>query len=137
MSDDAGAAMVRDDAVVRARQAAFKLSLASFLGLKAAIARGDDPRTMVQSASALAAWGRAIPGSFPPDASAAGTKALPAIWSDRAGFEARAADMSAAAGKFAELARAGDATALSAQWDVPKGTCAACHGKYRAEDEKK
>lgn len=136
-SDGSGTGADRHDAVVDGRQAAFKLSLSSFLALKAAITRGDDPKTMVQPAKALAAWGRAIPGMFPSDVHSPRSRALLHIWADRAGFTARAADMATAAEKFASLAAAGDAAALSAQWDVLKGSCAACHDKYRAPDEKK
>ncbi len=126
----------RSEAIVSGRQAAFKLSLASFLGLKAAITRGDDPKTMILPASALAAWGRALPGMFPADVESPLSKGLPTISSDRAGFDARAADMAAAAAQLATLAKAGDAAALSAQWDVLKGSCSACHDKYRAEEKR-
>ena len=129
-------ATARSEAIVSGRQAAFKLSLASFLGLKAAITRGDDPKTMILPASALAAWGRAIPGMFPAEAPSPSSKALPTVWSDRAGFEVRAADMAAAAAQLATLAKAGDGSALNAQWEVLKGSCSACHDKYRAEEKR-
>lgn len=126
----------RTEAVVGGRQAGFKLTLASFLGLRAAITRGDDPKTMVLPATAIAAWGHAIPGAFPADVQSPLSKALPSIASDRAGFEARAADMAAAAAQLATLAKAGDAGALNAQWEVLKNSCAACHDKYRAEEKR-
>ena len=122
--------------VIQARQAAFKLSLASFLGLKAAITRGDDPKTMVLPASAIAGWGKAIPTMFPPGSQSAASGALPNVWSDRAGFESAAADMSAAAAKLADLAKAGDAPGVAAQWEVLKGACGNCHTKYRKPDAK-
>lgn len=121
---------------VAGRQAAFKLSLASFLGLKAAITRGDDPKMMVLPASAIAGWGKAIPGMFPPGSDLPNSGALPNVWTDRAGFEAAAANMSAAAAKLADLAKAGDAPGVAAQWDVLKGSCGACHEKFRKPEEK-
>ena len=135
-SKAAAKASARSEAIVSGRQAAFKLSLASYLGLKAAITRGDDSKTMILPASALAAWGRAIPGMFPPEAPSPSSKALPTVWSDRAGFEARAADMATAAAQLATLAKAGDGSALNAQWEVLKGSCSACHDKYRAEEKR-
>ena len=121
-------------AVVQARQAAFKLSLASFLAIKVGITRGDDVKTMILPASAIAGWGKAIPAMFPPGS--AGGDAMPNIWTDRAGFEAAAAKMSTAAAKLADLAKAGDAPGAAAQWDVLKGACGECHTKYRKPDEK-
>lgn len=122
--------------VVGARRAAFRLSLASFVALNAAIKRGDDPKTLVLPASAIASWGKAIPAMFPPGSVTPESEALPNIWSDRAGFEAAAADMSAAAAKLADLAKAGDTAALPPQWDALKASCAACHDKYRKPEEK-
>ncbi|OYW23547.1 cytochrome c [Sphingomonas sp. 32-62-10] len=136
--DRAETEMARDghSAIIAGRQAAFKLTLASFVGLKAAITRGDDPKTLVLPASAIAAWGKAIPSMFPAHSDGPASKALPTIWSDGTAFEARATDMAAAADKLAALAKAGNAAALPAQWDSLKGSCAACHIKYRAEDVK-
>lgn len=130
------ATSVDHDAVVAGRQAAFKLSLASFLGLRAAIGRGDDPKTMVLPATALSAWGKAIPGMFPAVPQPPTSKALKTIWTDRAGFEAAAMTMSAAAASMATLAKAGDGPGAAAQWEVLKASCNACHDKYRAEDAK-
>jgi cytochrome c556 len=123
-------------AVIQARQAGFKLSVASFLAIKIGIGRGDDAHLYALPANALAAWGKAIPTMFPPGSDGATSNALPTVWSDRAGFEAAAATMSAAAAKLAELSKAGDAPGVAAQWDVLKGSCSDCHTKYRKAEEK-
>lgn len=125
----------KPEALVAARQAAFRLNVASFLGLKAAIARGDDVKTLALPAGAMAAWARAMPGLFPAGAITPQSKALPSVWSDRQGFEAAAADMALAAAKLNELAKAGDAAGVQAQFAVLGGTCAACHDKYRQPEQ--
>ncbi|MBY0519185.1 MAG: cytochrome c [Sphingomonas sp.] len=122
-------------ALVAGRQAAFRLNLASFFAIKAAIARGDDVKTLALPSGAIAGWGRALPGLFPAGSMTPTSKALPTVWSDRAGFEAAAADMAAAATKLNDLAKAGDAPGFAAQYAVLGGTCNACHKKYRAEDK--
>lgn len=124
------------DALVAARQAGFRLNFVSFAAMKAAIARGDDVKTLALPAGAIGSWARAMPALFPAGSATPQSKALPTIWSDRAGFDAAAADMAAAAAKLAEAAKAGDAAAFSAQYAVLGSTCGACHKKYRAEDKR-
>lgn len=122
--------------VVQARQAGFRLTVAAFLGIKGAIARGDDVKTLALPAGAIAGWGKAIPAMFPSGTAAPDSKALPTVWSDRAGFEAAAANMAAAAAKLAELAKAGDKPGFEAQYAVLGKACNDCHTKYRKPDEK-
>lgn len=117
--------------VIAGRQAAFLLSGALVGQIKAGIDRGDDPKTLGFAARSLAAWAKAIPGMFPAGSAAANSDALPAIWSDRAGFEAKAADYAAATAKLADLAKAGDKPGFAAQFAVVGGTCKACHDSYR------
>lgn len=122
--------------LVAARQAGFKLMAADFVGLKAAIARGDDVKTLAFPAGAIAAWGKALPALFPAGATTPESKALPSVWSDRAGFEAAAAKLATEAGKLAELAKAGDSAGFAAQFQAVGGACKGCHDKYRAEEKK-
>lgn len=122
--------------IIAGRKAAFLLSGALFGQIKAGVDRGDDPKTLGFAARALSRWAGAIPGMFPAGSSAANSDALPTIWSDRAGFEAKAADYAAAATKLADLARAGDKPGFAAQFAVVGGACKACHDSYRKPDEK-
>ena len=123
-------------AIIAARQAGFKLSVASFLGIKAAIARGDDAKSLALPASAIAGWGRVIPTMFPPASAGPASEALPNVWTDRAGFEAAAVAMTDAAAKLAMLAKAGDTAGVAAQFGELGKTCGGCHMKYRAEEKK-
>ncbi|HEY1410646.1 MAG TPA: cytochrome c, partial [Rhodopila sp.] len=61
------------------------------------------------------------------------TKALPAIWSDPAGFQKVALAASDAATKLATDAKAGDADAVAADTKLLGEQCGACHKSYRAK----
>ena len=123
------------DALIAGRQAAFKLSGATFGGIKATIDAGGDVAKLGNAAKALADWAHAIPGMFPPGSDGGATKALPTVWSDRAGFAKAAAAYEAAAAKLGDLARAGDSAGVAAQWTVVRGTCGACHDTYRQPEK--
>lgn len=122
--------------LIAGRKAAFLLSGALFGQIKAGVDRGDDPKTLGFSTRALSRWATALPGMFPAGSGAAPSEALLAVWSDRAGFEAKAADYAAATAKLADLARAGDKPGFAAQFAVVGGTCKACHDAYRKAEDK-
>ena len=123
------------DALIAGRQAAMKLSGTTFGSMKAAIDAGGDVTKLGFAAKALTDWGHAIPGMFPAGSDGGATKALPTVWSDRAGFVKAAATYEAAAQKLGDLAKAGDAAGVAAQWTVVRGTCGACHDTYRQPDK--
>ena len=135
----AAAGSRRDDAdqLIAARQAGFKLQGAAFGGMKAVIDAGGDVKTQAFAASAIAGWARALPGLFPAGSDGGSTKALPTVWSDRAGFEKAAATLDAEATKLAALAKAGDQPGFAAQWTVVRNACSACHDNYRVSDKPK
>jgi cytochrome c556 len=120
--------------VIEGRQAAMRMSGAVLGAMKGAIDRGDDVKNQGFPASALASWAKAIPGMFPAGSAGPDSGALPAVWSDRAGFEAAAAAYAAAAGKLGDAARAGDTAAFAAAWTQVRATCGGCHDKYKQSD---
>lgn len=120
---------------VHGRQAALMLSGVAMGAMKSAIDAGQAPSTQGFNSRALSRWARALPGMFPAGTGAeAGvpTKAKAEIWSDRAGFEARAAAYAAAADRLNELARADD-PGFAAQWTEVRAACQSCHDIYRAD----
>jgi len=135
----AAAATRRADAdqLIAARQAGFKLQGAAFGGMKGVIDAKGDVKTQAFAAGAIAAWARALPGLFPAGSDGGTTKALPTVWSDRAGFEKAAATLATEAAKFADLAKAGDQPGFAMQWGVVRNACSACHDKYRVADKPK
>ena len=119
-------------AIIAGRQAAFRMSGALFGSLKAAAsAPGADVTKLGFASRAIAGWAKALPGMFPAGSNGAPSGAAPTVWSDRAGFEAKAAAYAAAADKLADLAKAGDTAGFIAQLDVVNGACGACHSGYR------
>ncbi|HYC68275.1 cytochrome c [Brevundimonas sp.] len=133
-----GAANARGEGpedVVNGRKAGMMLSGVAMGAMKAAIDAGQAPSTQRFNSCALARWAHAVPGMFPagsgPD-SGVETHARPEVWSDRAGFETRAAAYAAAADRLAELAAGDDAAAFSAQWTVVRSSCQSCHDAYKA-----
>lgn len=120
--------------LIRARQSALMLSAVAFGGMKATIDSGGDVSSQAFAARALARWSKTLPSMFPAGtgkASGTPTKALDTIWSDRAGFDARAAAYGDAAARLAQLAEANDKPGFAAQWQVVKQTCSGCHDVYR------
>ena len=119
--------------LVAARQAAFHLSGSAMGNMKAAIDRGDDPRTQAYAARGVARWARALPTMFP--ASTQGvtpSRAKPEIWAAKPDFEAKAAAYAAAAEALAEAAAGGDRAAFASAHAATAATCKACHDLYQA-----
>lgn len=121
------------DTVIAARQAGYELLQAQAQALKVAVDQGLDPKPFADPVKAMANWGHTIPVLFP-DGTQTGhnTKALPAVWSDRAGFTKAASDFTTAAEKLQADATAGNKDAFKADYQAMGATCGACHRTYRA-----
>lgn len=117
--------------VVKGRQAGMRMSGALVGGIKAAIDRGDDVKTLTGPARALAAWASAVPGMFPEGSNVPPTEAQPTVWTDSAGFKAQADAYAAAAGKLATAAQAGDKDGAVAALGEVRAACGACHATYK------
>jgi cytochrome c556 len=122
------------DQIVAARQTGFAQSRGSFLAMKAAAEAGADVKQLAGPARSLGRWARTLPSLFPAGSDLPASKALPAVWSDRAGFEARAAAYDAAAQALAEAAQSGDRATFLTRWGELGAACSACHDTYRAPD---
>lgn len=120
--------------IVAARQSAYILSGGSFAAMKAAADSGADVHTLVFPARSLARWARTLPSLFPAGTNLPSSHAQPAVWSDRAGFEARAAAYATAAQALAQAAQGGDRAAFLTQWAAVRQTCSDCHDTYKASD---
>lgn len=121
--------------IIRARQAAYEMSVVTFSQLKRAVDTGSDVTKQKFAADALAQWAAALPTLFP-DGTASGqtsatTDVKSEVWSNRAGFLARANEFRAATARLVGLAKAGDANGFAAQVDVIKKSCDACHADFR------
>lgn len=123
------------DGIIKGRQAAMMLSGVAMGAMKSAMDAGQPPASQRFNSRALARWAHAVPGMFPAGTgSETGTQtnAKAEVWSDRAGFETKAAEYAAAADRLAELAAGEDAAAFAAQWTVVRSSCQSCHDVYKA-----
>lgn len=119
--------------IVAARRASYFLSTQAVGQIKAGIAEGGDLRRTVTAAKMLANWAQVLPTMFPEGTNIEGSRALDTVWSDRAGFDARAAAYRDAALELARVAESGDRAASDAAFKAMAGTCHACHEAYREE----
>ena len=128
-----GAAQAAGPDPIETRQAGQDLMLADFTGIRAVVASKGDVKTLEKPADALARWMKQFPSQFPPGTDTGhDTKALPAVWSDSAGFQKAADNFVEAADKLALLAKAGDADGVASQVKVVGDACGTCHKTYRA-----
>lgn len=121
--------------VVAARQAALAMSGVTMGSIKAGLDAGAPPQSMAFSSGALTRWAAALPNLFPPGTGTdvvSTTKAKPEIWTDWAGFNAKADDYAAAAARLQELIAAGDNAAALEQFTVVRASCQSCHDAYRS-----
>lgn len=87
-------------------------------------------------AGAIAEGTEYIPEMFPAGTDKDGSKATPAVWSDKAGFEKAAQRAHDLAQKLAETAKGGDAKAtLAAYQALGKEGCGGCHETYRQKQQ--
>lgn len=72
-----------------------------------------------------------LPDAFPAGSAGEGSRALPAIWTDAAGFQARVQAIQQAANGLVEAARAGNAEQVQAAQMTLQQACGACHMAFR------
>ena len=119
------------EALVKARQAGMALSGSVVGGIKAAVDAGQAPATQRGAARSLARWAHTLPDLFPEDTATVESGARPAVWSDREGFNARAAEFAAAADRLAELSQGEDSAAFAVQLATVRAGCQSCHAVYK------
>jgi cytochrome c556 len=128
-----GAAHAAGPDPIETRQSGQDLVLGTFSGVRAVVAAKGDVKTLEKPADALARWMKQFPSQFPPGSDTGhDTKALPAVWSDSAGFQKAADNFVEAADKLSQLAKAGDTDGVTSQVKVVGDACGACHKTYRA-----
>ncbi|MEJ0020076.1 MAG: cytochrome c [Acetobacteraceae bacterium] len=129
----AGSAQAQGVDVIETRQAGQDLLSSTFAGIRAVVAAKGDLKTVENPAKAMARWIKQYPTLFPKGSEQGhGTAALPAIWSDMAGFQKASDAMADASLKLADFAKAGDADGVAAQVKAVADTCGACHRAYKS-----
>lgn len=133
-----GAVQAADDPVA-IRQAVMS-SVGAAAGLGGGMMKGEIAYTPAAGKAAISAMRAASLsfGDYFPDGSDGGTtEAAPAIWSDRAGFDAQTAKFAAATEAAAAASgKSGpaDVEAFKAAFGPIFGTCKSCHEGYRVKN---
>lgn len=117
--------------IIKQRQENRKQAGAAMRAIKGIIDAKGNVAPVVQHAAKLKELELAFDKMFPAGSDKGETKALPAIWTDMAGFQAagKAADM--AYDKLAVAAGSGDLAAVTAAFGDTGKACGACHNKFR------
>jgi cytochrome c556 len=123
------------DAIIAARQAGYDNMSASVADMKRAVeAKVTEVKPFKNNADAIVHWARAVPSLFPPGTEKGhNTKALPTVWSDRAGFEKAAANLATAGEALSKAAADNDAAAFAVAFQNTGKACGGCHHDFRAK----
>jgi len=122
--------------VIAARHAMMHMAATlMFESVMPAVKNGTDVRRQEHAADGLAHFGHSIAGLFPDGSTGPESRALPAIWANKADFEAKAKTFGDSSARLAELAKAGDTAGFAAQAPVVASGCNSCHSLYRAEEK--
>ncbi|ONG47742.1 hypothetical protein BKE38_22740 [Pseudoroseomonas deserti] len=113
------------------RKAGFKRMGGHLEAIKALLDNPAGLRAEAGRAADMQAFFGGLPALFPPGSDKGETRALPAVWSDRAGFEAAAGGATAAAAKLQQAMAGGDTGAAAGAFRELGASCGTCHRGYR------
>lgn len=125
----AGAAMAQD--VIAQRRAGLKHVGEQFQAIKGVSDARGDLRPLAPEIDGIITFFQGLPALFPEGSGTGNTRALPTIWSDRAGFEQARANLLTQLAALRTLAANGDNAAFPAAFNATGAACGACHRPYR------
>lgn len=126
----AGTALAQGD-VIAERRAGLKRMGGHMEAIKPVAESRGDVKALEPRVDDMIAWFRSMPQRFPEGSGTGDTKALPSIWSDRAGFEAADARMVGQLEMLKKAAADGDAAAFATAFQATGPLCGGCHRSYR------
>ena len=97
--------------------------------------KGGDVKAAAHAADGLDLFGHSIAGLFPEGSGGPDSRALPALWTNKADFAARANAFGDSAARLKQLSDAGDTAGFAAQAPVVARGCNGCHSLYRTPDK--
>jgi len=118
--------------VIAQRQAGLKRMSGHMEMIKKTLESKGDLSVVAERSQDMVSFYQGFPAMFPPGSDKGDTHARPAVWSDRADFEAASARMVEAATKLHQAAASGDAGATATAFREAGGTCGACHREFRS-----
>jgi len=121
--------------VIKERQENRKQAAAAMRAIKGVVDAKGPTSGAVEPAAKLKTLEAAFVKLFPAGSDKGDTKALPAVWTDWAGFEAANKNAEGAFDKLSVAAGSGDAAALATAFQDAGKACGACHEKFRAKPQ--
>ncbi len=118
--------------VITARREGMRAEGRQMEAIKAVIDARGDTRPIVERVDTITGFYRDLQALYPVGSGTGQTRALPAIWSDPAGFEAARTNIVGALAVLRSAAASGDVAATAAAFNQVGAGCAACHRGYRA-----
>ncbi|WP_043359896.1 cytochrome c [Belnapia sp. F-4-1] len=127
-----GTALAQGD-VIAERRAGLKRMGAHMDAIKPVAEARGDVKALEPRIDDMIAWFRTMPTRFPPGSDRGDTKSLPAVWSERAGFDAANTRMLGQLDVLKAAAASGDAAAFATAFQATGPQfCGGCHRTYRA-----
>ncbi|WP_431283453.1 c-type cytochrome [Humitalea sp. 24SJ18S-53] len=117
--------------IIAARKDGLKRVGANMEAIKLVVDARGDVRTLGPRVDEIVTFFSDFPTRFPAGSGTGETRALPAIWTDRAGFDRAAANALTAAHTLRTTVNAGDAAATAQAFQALGGACGACHRPFR------
>lgn len=123
--------------IIKYRQNGMKASAAHMASM-AAIIQGKVSYSaqLADHAKAVQALNKNIPALFPDGSDFGETKALDAVWKDKADFAKRAKDTEAKSAALAQAVKGGDPKLYEPKFKELSESCKACHKDFRKKEEK-
>jgi cytochrome c556 len=118
--------------VIAERRAAFKRMGEHMQAMKVIADSRGDPASAVARVDDMLAWFQVLHDRFPTGSGTGDTKALPAIWSDNAGFRQAQANSVTQLQALRASAAGSDPAAFAATYQQTGAVCGACHRPFRA-----
>ncbi|MCZ8173304.1 MAG: cytochrome c [Novosphingobium sp.] len=118
--------------IVAARQAAMVMSVGATSAMRSAAANGAPVKNLAFVASGVAKWGASLPAMFAPSTAKVPSRAKPEVWTDQAGFAAKAKEFADATAALAAAAKADDKEAFTAALASTNASCKGCHDSFQA-----
>ena len=124
-----GSALAQD--VITQRREGMRTEGRQMEAIKTVLDARGDTRPLVERVDTIAAFYQNLQALYPAGSGTGATRALPAIWSDPAGFEAARTTIVGALGTLRMAAASGDVAATQAAFNQVGAACASCHRAFR------
>ncbi len=125
------AASAQGGDVIAERRAGLKRMGEHMQAMKGVVDNKGDVRPLAATVDDMIAWYRSMPERFPDGSDRGDTRALPAIWTEKANFERVNANMINQLQNLRAGAASGDPAAFAAAYGQTGQTCGTCHRPYR------